>query len=159
MIEEKFFFDPRVKRWVWLLGLAGLIPFVAHTVAVLMMAPPFNFVAVSSQVLYAALILTFVGGLHWGVLLVAGDAFSRSQIILRLAWSVVPSLYAFWFAQITHPKPLLYLAAGLFVAFLVDAWLYSNSPGTQLRQFLPLRGVLTTVASLCLLVTWAYSPV
>ena len=159
MTEEKFHFDSRVKHWAWLLGLAGLIPFVAHTAAVLMMAPPFNFVAVSSQILYAALIRTFVGGLHWGVLLVAGDAFSRSQIILRLVWSVTPSLYAFWFAQITHPKPLLYLAGGLVAALIVDAWLYSNSPGTQLGQFLPLRVVLTTVASLCLLVTWAYSPV
>lgn len=159
MTEEKFLFDPRAKRWAWLLGLAGLIPFIAHTVAVLVMAPPFNFVAVSSQILYGALILTFIGGLHWGILLVAGGAFSRSQIILRLVWSVTPSLYAFWFAQITHPKPLLYLAAGMVVALLVDAWLYSNSPGTQLRQFLPLRVALTTVASLCLLVTWAYSPV
>jgi len=159
MTKSAYLFDSRVKRWAWLLGLAGLIPFVAHTFAVLLMAPPFNFVAVSSQIMYGALILTFVGGLHWGVLLVAGEVFSRRQIILRLVWSVVPSLYAFWFAQITHPQPLPYLAAGLIVALIVDAWLYSHSPGTGLREFLPLRAVLTVVASVCLLVTWVYSPI
>ena len=159
MSNAQYLFDPRVKRWAWILGLAGLIPFVAHTVAVVMMAPPFNFVAVSSQIMYAALILTFVGGLHWGVLLVADEAFSQSQIIGRLIWSIVPSLYAFWFAQITHPRPLLFLAAGLVAALLVDAWLYRQSAGIGLREFLPLRAVLTIVASLCLLVTWAYSPV
>jgi len=159
MKQKDYLFDPRVKRWAWILGLAGLIPFVAHTVVVLTIAPPFNFVALSSQVMYAALILTFVGGLHWGVLLVSGDAFSRNQVISRLVWSVMPSLYAFWFAQITLPKPLPYLAAGLVGALLVDAWLYSNSPGTELKEFLPLRLVLTAVASLCLLVTWIYSPV
>ncbi|MFK7966750.1 MAG: DUF3429 domain-containing protein [Burkholderiaceae bacterium] len=159
MTKTHYLFDPRVKRWAWILGLAGLIPFVAHTVAVVIMAPPLNFVAVSSQIMYAALILTFVGGLHWGVLLVAGEAFSQAQIIGRLVWSVVPSLYAFWFAQITHPRPLLFLAAGLVAALLVDTWLYRQSTGTGLREFLPLRALLTTVASVCLLVTWAYSPV
>ena len=149
--------DNRVRRWVWLLGVAGLIPFVGHTVVVALMAPPFNIIAVSSQIQYAALILTFIGGLHWGVLLVAGGQFSHGQIALRLIWSVVPSLYAFWFVQITHPRPLLYLSAGLVVALLVDWRFYTTSGAPALREFLPIRVLLTVVASACLLLTWCFA--
>ncbi|MGH1361159.1 MAG: DUF3429 domain-containing protein [Burkholderiaceae bacterium] len=147
-------FDPRVRRWIWLLGIAGLIPFVGHTVVATMMAPPFSVIAVSSQILYGALILTFVGGLHWGILLVAGSLFSQRQIVARLVWSVVPSLYAFWFAQTTEPGPLLYLAGGLCVALAVDLYFYSGTPIPGLKAFLPLRFILTVVAGVCLLVTW-----
>lgn len=149
--------DERVRRWVWLLGIAGLIPFVAHTLVVALMAPPFNIVAVSSQIQYAGLILTFIGGLHWGVLLVAGQRFNHREIALRLIWSVVPSLYAFWFVQITHPKPLLYLAAGLVVALLIDWRFYTTSVVPSLRGFLPIRVLLTVVASTCLLLTWYFA--
>lgn len=145
---------PLVRRWAWILGVAGLIPFIGHTVVATTMAPPFNVIAVSSQILYAALILTFVGALHWGVLLVAGAGLSHRQIAIRMVWSVVPSLYAFWFAQITHPEPLPYLAAALVVALLVDWWFYSRTPGLALQAFVPLRTLLTVVAASCLMITW-----
>lgn len=146
--------SPLVRRWAWILGIAGLIPFVGHTIVATTMAPPFNVVAVSSQILYAALILTFIGALHWGVLLVAGAGLSHRQIVIRMVWSIIPSLYAFWFAQITHPEPLPYLSGGLVVALLVDWWFYCKTPGLALQGFIRLRVLLTVVAVSCLMITW-----
>ncbi len=154
MSEPIYRLDERVRRWVWILGLAGLIPFVAHTVVVGLIGPPFSYIAVASQILYAALILTFIGALHWGVLLVAGSVFTQRQIVLRLIWSVTPSLAAFVFAQLTYPKPLLLLAACMVVALIVDWRLYGGAAPTRTVSFLPLRLVLTVVASSCLVLTW-----
>lgn len=151
--------DARTRRWAWALGLAGLLPFIGHAIAVAWLGPPLAAVAVSSQIIYAALILTFVGGVHWGVVLVAGAGLSSTSIAVRLVWSVVPSLYAFVVAQFTHPRPLGWLAAGLLVALLVDWRLYGRLPSIDLREFRKLRVLLTLVAVASLLLTfWLATP-
>jgi hypothetical protein len=145
--------DPRwltVRRLAWALGLAGLLPFVAHAGLAWWIEPPLHRLAAASQIVYAVTILTFVGAVHWGVVL-AGAA--SGALAPRLIWSVVPSLYAFAAAQLVQQRALWLLSAGLVAALLVDLFWYRRDHG--LAWFVPLRITLTLGAVVCLLLTAA----
>ena len=78
---------PRPAR---LLGYLGLLPFLAGTLA-MWLAPP-DLVAKASRALlyYGAVILSFMGAVHWG-LAMHGDYPGRDR---QLAMSVLPALVA-----------------------------------------------------------------
>jgi hypothetical protein len=73
----------------YLLGVAGLLPFVACAIAALSKGP-YEAIGLAALIGYGAVILAFLGGVHWGVVL-APAASPRLQR-LRLALGVVPSL-------------------------------------------------------------------
>lgn len=128
----------------WALGGAGLIPFVAGVAGMLWPAAlhwPVPGGATAALGAYGAVIVSFLGGIHWG-LAMAGSGESST---LRLAWGVVPSLIA-WPALLLPPAwGLAVLAAALVLCFLVDRRSY---PALGLAAWLPLRALLTAVAAL-----------
>ena len=143
-----------LKRLAWRLGAAGLIPFVVLAIVAWLPDPERARAAIAYQVQYAAIILTFVGALHWGVVLTE-RILSQGITALALMWSVVPALYAWVVALMPAQRALSLLVAGLVVAFLADAVLYREY--SVPRWFVGLRFVLTAVASLAMLATW-FSP-
>lgn len=127
------------------LGYGGLLPFVALAATGLWAtdAPLWG----SALLAYGAVILSFVGALHWGFAM-SQAGLSDSERTRCFAWSVVPSLLA-W------PALLLPLAGGSalliagFVAHLVqDHRLAARIPVPA--WYLPLRGRLTVTACVCL---------
>jgi steroid 5-alpha reductase family enzyme len=124
------------------LGLAGLIPFWACALGLALfpgagVAPE---TLLRAQVAYGAVILTFLGGVHWGVALRQAGAPSW----LRLAWGVTPSLIA-WCALLLPPRNGLgLLAFGLAIAFGVD--LRTLAEGIAPDWYPRLRRILTTGA-------------
>ncbi|MEZ5741004.1 MAG: DUF3429 domain-containing protein [Burkholderiaceae bacterium] len=118
-----------LRRLAWWLGLGGLVPFVGHAVAAWWMPAPLNQLAVSSQVLYAALILSFLGALHWGMALNGTGRLGGPSLVGRLVWSVLPACYGLFVAQLVYRHALVALAAGLLAAYLVDWMIYRQSPG------------------------------
>jgi hypothetical protein len=121
------------------LGYAGLVPFVAGAIAAWALGdearPTAGFVLAG----YAAVIVSFLGGIHWGIGFLRGDA-------LRFVWGIVPSLVA-WPALLMPPAAALaLLAAMLVVCYVVDRRVY---PACGLRHWLPLRLHLSTVAAAC----------
>lgn len=131
------------------LGLAGLLPFVAGAAAlVLLDAPGLRVWAGTALAAYGALIATFLGGIHWGLAML-GVQPAR----LRLGWGVLPSLLG-WVALLLPAGPGLLLLAGLLAAcYAVDRRLYASA---GLSGWLGLRLQLTSVAALsCLLGAWA----
>lgn len=123
------------------LGYAGLLPFVGA--ALWALAGPAAQQALAAQVLaaYAATIVSFLGGIHWGLAFAqpAGPAPGR------LVWGVVPSLLA-WPALLLPPAAgLAVLAATLVLCYAVDHRAY---PGLGLAAWLPLRRALSAVAAL-----------
>lgn len=123
------------------LGYAGLLPFLGC--AVWLAAGPAAGQALAAQVLaaYAATIVSFLGGIHWGLAFAAPGGPSTA----RLAWGVVPSLLA-WPALLLPPAPGLALLAGtLLLCYAVDRRAY---PRLGLAAWLPMRRVLSTVAAL-----------
>lgn len=96
------------------LGLAGLLPFVA-TLAAAWWAPPFwQVLAIQAFLAYGAVILSFLGGVHWGLALTAPREAPRARR-QRLLAGVLPSLVA-WPAVLIDALLGAWLLAGGFVA-------------------------------------------
>lgn len=95
------------NRTATLLGLAGLLPFAAS--AVLIWSPTFRELATASLEIYSAVILSFIGAVHWGVALSHKEEAERDR---RLVFSVLPALAA-WVLLLLPPLfslPLLMTA-------------------------------------------------
>ncbi|MCL4745239.1 MAG: DUF3429 family protein [Burkholderiaceae bacterium] len=140
-----------LKRNAWRLGAAGSIPLVALAVLAWMPDAQRAATAVAYQVQYAAILLTFVGALHWGIVLTE-RMLSPAITALALLWSVLPGLYAWPVALMPAKSALSLLVAGLLVAFVADTALYREY--SVPRWFIGLRFVLTVVACLALIATW-----
>ncbi|CAM6084614.1 unnamed protein product [Calypogeia fissa] len=139
------------------LGLAGAIPFVGLTPGIASLLPlpdTLSAMHIEAQAAYGAVILTFLGGPHWG-LAMAGTNWSQTSKVskptinnVRYIWSVVPSLVA-WPALLLSPVPKLAVLASSFVVVLgVDAAFARF--GLLPSWYMPLRYLLTGIATLSL---------
>lgn len=143
MTDEKLLALPRTVAW---LGYGGLLPFVLLAPASLL---DHHHGAVWSDALvaYGAIILSFIGALHWGLAMTLPEL-SERQRSAWFAWSVVPALIA-WPAVLFSPivaAPLLVF--GFIAHYLQDRRLagQANLPD----WYLPLRLRLSSVAVICL---------
>jgi hypothetical protein len=122
------------------LGYAGLLPFVGGALLVWLVreeAHPYVALALSA---YGAVIVSFLGGIHWGL------AFRHTEPPLRLlVWGVLPAIVA-WLAVIMPPSAgLVILGAMLVTCYAVDRRLYAEE---GVAHWLMLRFRLSAVASL-----------
>ena len=128
--------------WAQGLGYSGLIPFVTLALSIWLLDPTNRFRSVTALLAYGTCILSFLGAIHWGLVMCNTTTTSQSKELL--AWGVAPSLLA-WIALLFNPIAGLYLvAAGLWACFAVD-WVVYPRVGAQM--WLPMRLVLTVVAS------------
>ena len=124
-----------------LAGYAGLIPFVVPLL-VLWWHPDWAEQAVVIQHAYAALILSFLGGIYWGVAL-------NRQSAVGIWLSALPSLWA-WPALLMPPVAATWmLATGFALMFLLDRT--ARQRGWIRRWFFRLRLTLGLVAIASLL--------
>lgn len=143
MAEENSVALPRTVAW---LGYGGLIPFLALAPASLL---DHHHGALWSDALvaYGAIILSFIGALHWGLAMTLPELTER-QRSAWFAWSVVPALIA-WPAVLFSPivaAPLLVI--GFIAHYLQDRRLAGQA--TLPGWYLPLRLRLSGVAVVCL---------
>ncbi len=136
-----------------MLGLAGLLPQAAA--ALLVVAGPLDlrFSALALAFAYAALILSFLGGLWWGLAAARG---AGGWIYVA---AVVPSLFALattvpWAVGAAWPGPsLIALAVAIWASLIVDRRLVREgvAPGWWMSLRVPLSlglGALTLVAGI-----------
>ncbi len=122
---------PPAPLW---LGLAGLLPFAAAAAGAHLLPPDQQGFALRALIAYGAVILSFLGGVRWGLAIRDGD---DAALLRRLAWSVTPSLLG-WVALLLPMVPgLVLLAAGFAAALLVD-WRAPDAPAWYRRLRLPL---------------------
>ncbi|MCM5571387.1 DUF3429 domain-containing protein [Burkholderiaceae bacterium FT117] len=139
-----------LRTWAWRLGLGGLAPFVALALASWLTGADLGSRLVAAQLGYGAVILSFIGALHWGAVLAAPAVAPRAATI-ALGWSVVPALVG-WVALLVGPGWGLQLLTGAFVvALAVDWMLYRQYEFAG--WFLGLRALLTAIVSVSLLAT------
>jgi hypothetical protein len=130
---------PALPAWARPLGYAGLIPFVAC--ALVMLAVPeagTRDVAGRALLGYGAVILSFLGGVHWGMVL-RGASPQRAGGLL--AAGVVPSLVG-WVALLLPFEQAAAVLVGGFGLF----WLYEHrvlGPAVLPQDYLALRRWLT----------------
>lgn len=132
---------------VSMLGYGGLIPFVFLTLA-LWAEPSDSAFWTLALVSYGAVILSFVGAIHWGIAMLSHELGPRIAN-RRFVWSVVPSLMG-WSATLLSPNwGVWLLVSGFALHYWQDHLLQTYM--TLPKWYLPLRRRLSVVACLSLL--------
>jgi hypothetical protein len=125
------------------LGWSGLLPFVGGALAVVWAPPAWHETSLRVLIAYGAVIVSFLGGIHWG------SPTSAAHDGARL-WGVAPSLLAWPLLLLPSTRfALLGLAASLALCWVVDR---ARFTAMGLAALLPLRTLLSSVAVVCCLV-------
>ncbi len=128
------------NRTMKILGYAGLLPFIILLLVSIAGSGSVNDKAAESMLFYAAMILTFLGAVHWGcVLAVAGDNAADQK---RLCWAVTPSLIAWVALMFTQQFTIVVLILSFVLCWWVDKRFYSQS---KLAWYMTMRSHLTVV--------------
>jgi len=128
------------------LTLAGAIPFAVCAFGV-WLHWPLGFNPFYVSVVYAAIILSFIGGIHWGLFL---------QPKRPKAWVIVSSNLLALFGwlgsmafQAVPTDVYLFFILSFVTAFWIDFKLYKA--GFLTRSFYRLRQIITPIIAICLL--------
>ena len=133
-----------------ILGVAGLIPFAVPAVIILWGPAEWRSFGWIALLAYGAVILSFVGAVHWGLALRQTDAGRANSAGLWRAfgWSVTPALLA-WLALMLSPGAAVLLLLGGF-----GAQYWADERAFRARciplWYLHLRRLLTAGAMACL---------
>ncbi|MDE2427484.1 MAG: DUF3429 domain-containing protein [Burkholderiales bacterium] len=123
------------------LGFLGLVPFVLLTLACWLVHPDWLGYFIKAQLAYGIVILSFLGGLHWGVTIMAG-AQDHEEARRALIWGVIPTLIA-WCSLINMGFGFLVQVIGFIAAYKIDKRLYQSYAIPE--WFINLRLQLTRV--------------
>lgn len=150
--KEEIYEQPTaVLKW---LGATGLIPFWAFSpLSKHLPVEIFSDAVIANapfiQLCYGALIISFLGGVHWGGAMNSRD--SANEKVKRYVWSVVPSLLAWPTLLLPIPIAVGSQIAILLVVWWVDVWAASKS--FVPKWYLSLRLPLTMFACMALVMT------
>ncbi len=103
-----------------LLGAAGIIPFLVFGIGSVGTEPLQSLAAARALVGYGGVILSFVGGVHWGFTL--GEPETGRAVRARLSLGVVPSLVgalAIFVSVVAEPIPALAILIAGFIGTVV----------------------------------------
>jgi Protein of unknown function (DUF3429) len=142
--------DPEpFPRAAAILGYCGLVPFAGLAAAVVVAPDPMDAQAASVLLAYAATILSFLGGVHWG-LAIAASTLTPSQRTFHLGLSVVPQLLGWSALLALFPYGFALTAMGLLSVLVIDAKAVRAkfSP----RWFMALRWPLSCAAATALII-------
>ncbi|QFX95758.1 DUF3429 domain-containing protein [Acidithiobacillus thiooxidans ATCC 19377] len=118
-----------------ILGWAGIIPLI---LANLGFWKGYGVVALTLGNMYAAIILSFLGAIHWGL---AMNREHSDDAPMLMMWSVIPALWGFFALWWSAPVALALLILGFIAQWFAD---YRINKRLNLPNwFLPLRSGLT----------------
>ncbi len=127
-----------------ILGYSGLLPFIAGAALCHPVAAEYRPFGATLLIDYGAIILSFMGGVHWGAAMMLNGSDNG-----KLAKSVLPSIAALLGILVGGPVGLLILAIGFIGLLLYDE---SEVKKGQLTRWYPyLRRPLTTIVVISLL--------
>ena len=105
-IDEK---EKSIVKLANILGYLGLIPFAFSSSLVWL--PKYNEHAQAGLTIYAAVILTFIGAVHWGIVI---STKSVKNSTVKLIFSIIPALIS-WILLLTSTSHELLMFAVCFV--------------------------------------------
>jgi hypothetical protein len=132
----------------WLGGL-GALPFIGLAGAMPLLTGGPRSLAADALVAYGATILSFLGGIHWGLAIAPQSGASRARLPARLILSVIPSLAA-WVALLVADTAGLFILA-LAVAAMLWVDLRATRSGEAPAWYPNLRIPLTCIVVAALL--------
>lgn len=136
----------RPDRLLQRLGYGGLIPFAIFGAGAWFGPAPWQDFALHALAVYGAVILSFLGAVHWGLYL--ADSAHRVLGFAAPSWAVVPSI-AGW-AALLLPTALALLSLVLLFALVLWVDRASLRAVRLPHGYLALRGYLTLGAALFL---------
>ena len=143
--------EPIPKAPLWL-GTAGLFPFVALTSALWALSEAYAQTLLFWLTAYGAIVLSFIGALHWGFAMLH-PAMTEQDRSVFMTWSVIPALVG-WVCMLVPVKTaLLLLIASFAIQYAADRQFVQRFPLPS--WYLRLRGGLTAIVVLCLLLAFA----
>lgn len=134
------------------LSYAGLIPFLAALAGLFILADAPRDLALRALLAYAAVILSFVGAVHWGYLLHAGP--DHAPRLLGL--STLPNLTA-WVSLLLADRIALFvltLAFPLLLLYEKASALNGILPGWYMIMRARLTGIVTATLVIALITTF-----
>jgi hypothetical protein len=142
--------DPNDTALIRTLGHAGLIPFVLLAALLWLVKVELQAWVAIALAAYAALIASFLGGIHWGIgwlagHLAAGKAAAHHAQRNHFLWGIVPPLLAWPGLLMPAFAGLAWLGFVLILCYLADRTLYARA---GLQAWLTLRFHLSAVAAL-----------
>ena len=141
----------RVPTMALVLGAAGAVPFLALSFATPFVDASLREQTTSVLTAYGAVILSFLGGIHWGLTINAIPAAAEeSRLFRRLSYSVVPALIS-WIAFLIPPAASLSVLAVAFVAVLCLDLIAARNE--EVPEWYPRLRVPLTVAVVLSLIT------
>lgn len=139
-----------IKRIAWILAAAGVVPFLVATAALMSAESHVRVPAIAGLVTYAAVILSFLGGIEWG-LAIREEAGTERTRAMALGFSAVPSMAAWAVLWLPSPVWQVGAALGIFVAvWAADQWMASR--GLLPAWFVDLRTAITALVAVILAV-------
>ena len=134
---------------IWL-GYGGLVPFAACAAAAYSNMPSLAAYGLIGAANYGAVILSFVGAIHWGL------AMHDGRNVYWFLWSITPALLA-WAAitLLDVQLSMLVLVSSFILAWLVDRLVFQRDLLPE--WYMRLRHILTVGAIIGLLFT-AFAP-
>ena len=135
----------RVRLPLWL-GLAGLSPFIICVVSAYLLPMRWQALAVDVFVTYGAIVLSFLGGVHWGVA-ISLDRSGTRDFNARLLVSVVPGLLAWPALMLDYTEALAILLVGFLLMRLYER--QQDSAERLPGWYQGLRKLLNTIVVLC----------
>ena len=135
-------------------GFSGLTPFLILALSAWTFPDPYRLLVFDILVHYAAVILSFVGAVYWGLALCDFNNRSKSdkKMWIMFGWSVIPALIAWIATQMVLSVALLVLILGFVSAFIFDLWSGKREDipfwYLKLRKSLTLVVVITLSAAL-----------
>ena len=135
-----------VRRLAWFLTLAGVVPFVLATGALFASdASSVRVPAITALVTYSAVILSFLGGIEWG-LAIRDDSGNEASRAIALGLSTVSSLAAWAVLWLPSATWQVGAALGLFVTvWVADQWMASR--GLLPAWFVDLRTAISALVA------------
>ena len=126
------------------LGYAGLIPFIVFSLGSWFQLP---MISDSTYILtaYAAIILSFMGAIHWGIAMSSSEDQNGKYFIA----SVIPGLSA-WLALLMPQRYAIILLMVGFIALIIYDWSVEK-PQRLPGWYIPMRNRLTLVVVMCLM--------
>lgn len=149
--------ETRLPKMAFYLGYAGLLPFVGLAIASVAGVKVQTYFDVTTEfwlAIYAAVIISFLGAIHWGVVIAIADKHDPNENKILLFYSVIPSLLA-WFSFLLNMKYTLFLMGLiiLFCYFMDRLILFKKLNNTINTEFSRLRLHLTIVVSIALFIS------
>ena len=142
-----------IPKISWLLGYAGLLPFAILFFYLYYEKPFFILTNLPVSIwlaTYAAIVLSFLGAVSWGVAIAMQEQLDDKKISRLFIYAVIPSILA-WLALLLPIQIALFTLSGLIVfAYIADSLILFPTINSQ-YSFLRLH--LSIAVSLILLLS------